>query len=90
MKQQYSISNDIVLKIVRKTFPNISDKNIQTFDDGWDYVVIVVKAEDPLAKNRSQLRELKSEYQERIKCGEATPELFVIDGLVYPSASKLK
>lgn len=45
MKQQYSISNDTVLKIVRKTFPDISDEKIQIFDDGWDYIVIVVNNE---------------------------------------------
>jgi|SRR3989344_4539195 len=42
MKQQYSISNDTILKIVRKIFPDNSDETIQIFDDGWDYIVIVV------------------------------------------------
>lgn len=45
MKQKYTISNDTVLKIVRKIFPDISDEKIQVFDDGWDYVVIVVNNE---------------------------------------------
>ncbi len=45
MNQQYSISNDIVLKIVRKTFPDISVEKTQIFDDGWDYIVIVVNNE---------------------------------------------
>lgn len=45
MKQQYSISNDAVLKIVREIFPDISDEKVQIFDDGWDYVVIVVNNE---------------------------------------------
>lgn len=45
MKQQYSISNDAVLKIVKKAFPDISDEKTQIFDDGWDYVVIVVNSE---------------------------------------------
>lgn len=39
------MNNDIILKIVRKIFPDISDEKIQIFDDGWDYVVIVVNNE---------------------------------------------
>ncbi len=45
MKQQYSISNDKILKIVRKILPDNSDEKIQIFDDGWDYIVIVVNNE---------------------------------------------
>ena len=45
VKQQYSISNDTILKIVRKIFPDNTDEKIQIFDDGWDYVVIVVNNE---------------------------------------------
>ena len=45
MKQQYSISNDTTLKIVRKIIPDISNEKIQIFDDGWDYIVIVVNNE---------------------------------------------
>ena len=45
MKQQYSISNDTILKIVRKIFPDNTDEKIQIFDDGWDYVAIVVNNE---------------------------------------------
>ncbi len=33
---------DIFLRIVNKKFPNIDNKKIQIFDDGWDYIVIVV------------------------------------------------
>src|SRR3989344_8930860 len=45
MKQQYSISNDTTLKIVRKIIPDISNEKIQIFDDGWDYIAIVVNNE---------------------------------------------
>ncbi len=42
MKQQYSINNDIILEIVAKIVPHISDQKIQIFDDGWDHIVIVI------------------------------------------------
>ena len=45
MKQQYSISNDTILKIVRRIIPDINDEKIRIFDDGWDYIVIVVNDE---------------------------------------------
>lgn len=34
-----------ILTIVKKRFPNIHNNEIQVFDDGWDYVVIVVNNE---------------------------------------------
>lgn len=34
-----------ILTIVKKRFPNIDNNEIQVFDDGWDYVVIVVNNE---------------------------------------------
>lgn len=45
MKQQYSISRDTCLKVVKRKFSNVDDKGIQIFDDGWDYIVIVVNNE---------------------------------------------
>lgn len=42
--QQYSNFKEKVLTIIRKQSPNIDDKKIQIFDDGWDYVVIVVNS----------------------------------------------
>lgn len=45
MKHQYSNFMEKILTIVNKRFPNIDNNKIQVFDDGWDYVVIVVNSE---------------------------------------------
>ena len=47
MKQNNSNTNreNIYLNIIRKTIPNIDSEKIQIFDDGWDYVVIVINNE---------------------------------------------
>jgi aminoglycoside 2''-phosphotransferase len=42
---QKSSDMDTYLKIVKAAFLDISDDKIQIFDDGWDYVVIVVNNE---------------------------------------------
>lgn len=35
-------TRDVYLRIVKKKFPNVESQKIQIYDDGWDYVVIVV------------------------------------------------
>ncbi len=52
------------------------------------YVVVIVKKTDP--KTETQLDILKKQYEEKMKNGEDCPKLFIIDGLIYPSPSKLK
>jgi len=55
------------------------------------YLVIIVKQDDPLKnKGVSQLMKLKKLYSNRVKSKMPTPELFIVDGLIYPSPSKLK
>lgn len=42
MKQQYTIRQDPYVAIVKKKYPHVEHQKIRVFDDGWDYVVIVV------------------------------------------------
>lgn len=55
------------------------------------YVVIIVKEDKDIKRKRiTQLEQVINIYDENRKNGINTPELFVIDGLIYPSPSKLK
>ncbi len=37
-------TRDVYLRIVKKKFPNVESQKIQIYDDGWDYMVIVVNS----------------------------------------------
>ncbi len=50
------------------------------------YVVIMVKK----GSKDDQLSQIKIAYEKKKEEGKAVPELFIIDGLLHPSASKLK
>jgi DNA replication protein DnaC len=54
------------------------------------YVVIIVEPEDLTKKKSSKLKKLKETYESRLRQGLKSPELVIIDGLVYESASKRK
>lgn len=51
------------------------------------YVVVIVKETDPDTEN--QLDILKKQHEQNKKDGIDCPELFIVDGLIYPSPSKL-
>ena len=52
------------------------------------FVVAVVKKTNP--KKESQLDRVKKLYETKKKNSEKCPELFIVDGLIHPSPSKLR
>jgi hypothetical protein len=52
-------------------------------------VVIVEQNNHQKKGSKSQLDLLKEEYKKRLKLGQTSPELYIVDGLMYPSPSRL-
>ena len=68
-------------------------KQVEAYERGENafasyYVVVIVKKTNP--KIESQLDTVKKLYETKKKNGEKCPELFIIDGLIHPSPSKLR
>ena len=53
------------LQIIRKSFPEVSEEQINVFDDGWDYLVLVVNGQNvfrfPRTKREMYLQRLSTE-----------------------------
>lgn len=89
----------VLVEIKKSNNPSLLDgfKNqITTYEKSENachsfYLVIIVKQDDPLKKKgKSKLDTLKELYEKRLESNLLTPELYIIDGLRYPCASKLK
>lgn len=90
--------NKVLVEIKKSNNPNIIDgfkKQIKAYQKSENaqhsfYVVILVKENKRKNKNQpTKIEQLKNIFEENIKSKIKTPELVVIDGLVYPSPSKL-
>lgn len=58
----------------------------------YSYYVIIVVRETKITNRKkiTQLDQVKNIYEARKKKGHFTPELFVVDGLIHPTPSKLR
>jgi hypothetical protein len=94
-----SYDTKVLVEVKKSTNKSLVDgfnKQVQAYEKSENafhsfYVVIIVKDRK---KNRDgdytdQLEQLERQFEDRQKNKKLTPELIVIDGLMYPSPSKL-
>jgi hypothetical protein len=96
----FSLSLDYDTKILVETKKSTNNdllkgysKQVEAYKKGEHafacfYVVVIVKETNPDKEN--QLDILKKQHKQNKKDGKNCPELFIVDGLIYPSPSNLK
>lgn len=87
----------VLVEVKKSTNPNLLSgfqKQLKRYEESENsaysfYVVLIVDEQKSNNKRISQLTQLKRLFEENIKYKIKTPELVLIDGIVYPSPSKL-
>ena len=95
-----SYENKVLVEIKKSTNNSLVDgfnKQVQAYEKSENafhsfYVVILVKERktNKYGEYTDQLDQLERQFENRKKNKQITPELVVIDGLLYPSPSKLR
>jgi hypothetical protein len=93
-------SKKVIVEIKKSDNKNLIDgfkEQVKSYEESENaiysfYVVILVKEKPEKSKKKvvPKLDQLIAIYKENKKIGKNSPELVIIDGLIYPSPSKLK